>query len=278
MADRVNPIIVKKVVKGEEGHHGGAWKVAYADFVTAMMAFFLLMWLLNATTERQRKGLADFFEPTIPISKVSAGGQGMLHGDSVMVPETDAGTRREPASGNGPANAEAAEVTPSEAADRAAAEAAEQARLEALETEIRGIMADVPGLDAHFLVRVTPEGLVIELTDTGGEPLFASGSAQPEPLLRALLQMLVPVLEPVLNPIAIVGHTDARPLDRAGYTNWELSTDRANAARRLLLEAGLDIARVARVSGRAATEPLDGDPYAAPNRRIGITLLRLPPR
>ncbi|GMG83857.1 flagellar motor protein MotB [Paralimibaculum aggregatum] len=298
------PIIVKKVVKGGgDGHHGGAWKVAYADFVTAMMAFFLLMWLLNATTEKQRKGIADYFDPSIPLARISAGGNNVLDGDSVVARQRRSGSKPPQAEDVGPEtvlidrtlpdpspHARGGRATSGSAPhDPAGADAgagayeaayrAEEARLEQLAEEVRAaVSAAGGGFDAHFLVRMTPEGLVIEIADTGQAPLFASGSAAPAPKLAELMAVIVPVLGLTTNPIAIVGHTDASPFTGAGSDNWVLSTERANAARRLMLAAGLDEARLARVSGRAAREPLSEDPHAPENRRIALTLLRHVPR
>jgi chemotaxis protein MotB len=291
------PIVIKrrKAAAGPP-HHGGAWKIAYADFVTAMMAFFLLMWLLNATTEEQRKGLADYFNPSIPISRTSAGGAGMLEGEMLLDETKAAGsvpegvqprpTRRD----DGPplgkedaaAKAEAApEATAGGAADldpaaaaRQAAERAEQARLEAVERQIEAAMRERGELARHFFLHLTPEGLVIEIIDADDRPLFASASAEPAPVLPALIEVLVPVLEETTNDIAVVGHTDSVPYGSEGYSNWELSADRANAARRLLVRSGLPEARIARVTGKAAVEPLVADPTAPQNRRISITLLR----
>jgi len=295
-AGEARPIIVKKVVKGGDGgHHGGAWKVAYADFVTAMMAFFLLMWLLNATTEKQRKGLADYFDPSVPISPISAGGAGVMQGDSFLVPGDRPGTQDQglrpdtpmpQRDGLGEDRAEgdaAAPATdgrpdgPDPAALRAAqaAEAAEQARFERLAGEMRAALAEAgDGLGRHFMLHVTPEGLVIEIVDARDAPLFASGSASASPRLTALIGVVAPVLGRTANALKIVGHTDSRPFSGAGSDNWRLSADRANTARRLLGEAGLDPARIVEVAGRAATEPLVEDPEAAQNRRIALTLLR----
>lgn len=296
------PVIIKKVVKGGgDGHHGGAWKVAYADFVTAMMAFFLLMWLLNATTEKQRKGLADYFDPSIPLSRMSSGGNAMLNGDSVMVPERKAGSQATEigrgsgapestgdgtgmdGAGSNPDDEIAADDARTEIAKAeeamAAALAAEEAELEAIADGIRAAIATAGGTAGdHFLLRMTPEGLVIEIVDTGTEPLFGSGSARPSTELVRLIELIAPVLGVVTNGLAVVGHTDAAPFNRGGADNWTLSTDRANAARRLLRGAGLPEERIARVTGRAATEPLSDDPTSPENRRIALTLLRTLPR
>ena len=318
------PIIIKKIVKGGgDGHHGGAWKVAYADFVTAMMAFFLLMWLLNATSEDQRKGLADFFDPSIPISRASAGGAGMLGGEQPLVPPETAGTRDEgerpekkreqegedlgdreavpdveagefaPKGQPNPATAVPAEgedntigASPVPGEDGEASIAA-RAAAEAEEEALLGVAADLlseigaaggEGILEYFSMRLTPEGLVIEISDLTGEPLFQSGSTRPAPIMDTLLDILVPVLGTTRNDIAIAGHTDATPFtSRAGYSNWELSADRANIVRRLMTERGLGERRITRVSGRAATDPIDPDPFAPKNRRIALTILRSAP-
>jgi chemotaxis protein MotB len=262
---------VKKVTAG---HHGGAWKVAYADFVTAMMAFFLLMWLLNATSEEQRKGIADYFDPTLPISRTSAGGVGMLSGDSIFAEDRLAGTldqdsKRRPDNTRGTDTAPGG-TDPSEHGEAEVAEAA-------LEAELASAMQDpeTEGLSEHFHLRVTPEGLVIEIVDLSDTPLFEAGSARPGAVLRTLLGILVPLLSTTTNDIAIVGHTDARPFQPgATYTNWELSAERAGAARRLAIDLGLEARRVVRVSGVADTNPFDPDPASPRNRRIAVVLLR----
>ena len=130
------------------------------------------------------------------------------------------------------------------------------------------------GLLEHFTMRMTPEGLVIEIVDIQGEPLFKSGAAEPEPVLTELMEILVPVLQQARNDVAIAGHTDASTFSQQDYSNWELSSDRANAARRVMIGSGLNSDRIARVSGRAATSPIDPDPFASKNRRIAIILLR----
>ena len=278
------PLIVRRVVKRVEAHRGGAWKVAYADFVTAMMAIFLLMWLLNATSEDQREGIADYFEPTLPISLNSAGGAGLLSGDTIfsmgrLAGTEERGTKPRPGEQTVPApegTDPAAPIRGSEAdlAERTPTDAAEEENLYRKLQEALDEGSD-PTTREHFRLRVTPEGLVIEIVDLTNQPLFEAGSAQPGQLLDLLLGVLAPLLQPTLNPIAIVGHTDARPyLGRGPYSNWELSVDRANAARRLLQGHGLDPERIVRVSGVAATEPLERDPLSPLNRRIAIVLLR----
>ncbi len=298
------PIIIKrkKVVAGG-GHHGGAWKVAYADFVTAMMAFFLLMWLLNATTEDQRKGLADYFNPSIPISRISGGGDGALNGESVFSEDSAVsnsagssdefpksrvldedgemndydlygdmegrGVDNEYGAGDGfDAGAKADDGTEIGSLDARGLEDVQD------QIDAETVQALERGLAEHIHTRMTPDGLVIELVDADGDPLFNLGSSNPSQLLHDLLEVVGPVLATVSNDMAIVGHTDARPFSAgADYTNWELSTDRALAARRMLIASGITGKQIVQVTGKAATEPFSNDPFAPQNRRIAITLL-----
>ena len=298
-SDEIRPIIIKRKKIIAAGHHGGAWKVAYADFVTAMMAFFLLLWLLGATDEQQRKGLADYFNPTLAVNRTTGGGGGMLEGKSFKAEEPAAGTQPEGVQpmpthdDEGPTLGEqdaVPEIPPDaqpgefathggegEGEDAAQAAArAEQARLEEVGRQIAAAMnaADDGTLVRHFFLRITADGLVIEIIDADDQPLFASASAVPAPILPMLIDVLVPVLGETTNDIAVVGHTDAVPFGSADYSNWELSADRANAARRLLVGHGLPEGRITRVTGKAAVEPLVADPTAPQNRRISITLLR----
>jgi len=262
----LQPIIIikrKKVVKAD-GHHGGAWKVAYADFVTAMMAFFLLMWLLNATTEEQRKGLADYFNPTIPISRISGGGSDALNGSSIFTEETLArmgtGASHE-RSVESPATAEAGEEAKAIADDL-------QSLKESLSEESRA-------LSEHLMIKMSPDGIVLELVDSESTPLFPVGRSEPSDLLIELLDVVSKTFGTFENDIKIVGHTDSRRYrNDAIYDNWNLSADRANTARRLLLRSGIDRSRIREVSGKADTDPLIKDnPTAAQNRRISITIL-----
>jgi chemotaxis protein MotB len=266
----------KKVVGG--GHHGGAWKVAYADFVTAMMAFFLMMWLLNAVSEDTKKGLADYFDDRVPIARSSGGGQGAFRGDSLTAAQDLAH------SGKGAAvlTRGKASVDADKAADPRAAPDPEAAREEQALNKIESTIASLGGESAvadrllsHVRTRSTPEGLVIEITDSADAPLFAAGDATPTPMLRALVGVVANVAKLVTNDVAITGHTDATPFGAGDDGNWRLSADRAQSTRRLLTEQGLDPGRVSEVTGRAATRPLTpDDPTNPKNRRVEITLLR----
>jgi chemotaxis protein MotB len=281
MAGHGQPIIIKrkKIVQGG-GHHGGAWKVAYADFVTAMMAFFLLMWLLNATTEDQRKGLADYFNPSVPISRISGGGSAALSGSSVFaeqaMPRDGAGASsayaapslRDDRAKQGGEKSEARPLVESDPDDREA--------LESIDKEIndrRNALKETE-LAEHIQTRMTPDGLVVELIDQQGTPLFEVGSARPSKLLNELLEVVAPVIATADNRVQVIGHTDALAyVGDATYSNWELSSDRANIARRLLVENGMPREQIVSVIGKADTEPLSPDPYASQNRRIAILLV-----
>ncbi|OFW99605.1 MAG: hypothetical protein A3E78_00465 [Alphaproteobacteria bacterium RIFCSPHIGHO2_12_FULL_63_12] len=277
MAGREQPIIIKRkkiIVAG--GHHGGAWKVAYADFVTAMMAFFLLMWLLNATTEDQRKGLADYFNPSVPISRISGGGSAALDGSSVIA---DNDLIRD---GTGAAKTQTAPSLREDGVTEKIEETPEEKKsredLEALESEINQKRKALEGdeLANHIQTRMTPDGLLVELIDDNDTPLFELGSARPSALLGQLLEVVAPVLATAENKMEIFGHTDALAYQGDGsYSNWELSTDRANIARRLLVAHGLPADQISAVVGKASTQPSSPDPFAPQNRRIAV-LLRAP--
>ncbi|MBA4339191.1 MAG: chemotaxis protein MotB [Hyphomonas sp.] len=276
----VQPIIIrrKKVYKAD-GHHGGAWKVAYADFVTAMMAFFLLMWLLNATTEDQRKGLADYFNPSIPISRISGGGSDALNGDSIFTEETLArsgsGSSHERNIESPASNASMAEAASKQEAAAGTSEAETQAIAENLQSLKTALDEQSQQLSEHLMIKMSPEGIVLELVDSESTPLFPVGRSEPSDLLIELLGVVAESFGTFQNNIKIVGHTDNRRYrNDAIYDNWNLSADRANAARRLLLRRGIDPARVREVTGKADTDPLiKDDPAAAQNRRISITIL-----
>ena len=277
----VQPIIIrrKKVYKAD-GHHGGAWKVAYADFVTAMMAFFLLMWLLNATTEDQRKGLADYFNPSIPISRISGGGSDALNGDSIFTEETLArsgsGSSHERNIESPASNASMAEAeSEQEVAAAGMSEAETQAIAENLQSLKTALDEQSQQLSEHLMIKMSPDGIVLELVDSESTPLFPVGRSEPSDLLIELLGVVADSFGTFQNDIKIVGHTDNRRYrNDAIYDNWNLSADRANAARRLLLRSGIDPARVREVTGKADTDPLIKDnPSAAQNRRISITIL-----
>ncbi|MEO1361063.1 MAG: flagellar motor protein MotB, partial [Pseudomonadota bacterium] len=269
------PIIVKKITIEEGGgHHGGAWKVAYADFVTAMMAFFLLMWLLNATTEEQRKGIADYFNPTIPISRISGGGSDGLNGSSIFTEETYAkmgtGATRDATAGR-PSTAKTSGSDLQDTENPSGAGEAELAEQLAL-----AMQDEASALNDHIMVKMSPEGIVMELVDSEDVPLFQKGASEPTDLLITLVATVTTSFETFENSIKIVGHTDAHPFQGSGdFDNWDLSAARANVARRLLINEGFPAERIQEVSGRADTDLLvEDDPFGAQNRRISITLLK----
>ncbi len=300
-------IIIKRVKKGGHGgHHGGAWKVAYADFVTAMMAFFLLLWLLNATTEEQRKGISDYFAPN-SVSKNTSGSGGVLGGQTLT---RDGSMRRlgaavtlsmptppaeseetQPLDGESPGSGGAMDE-----AERAKAKLGEDADAEDLQRmrakresenfaeadkEIRQAIQDIPELKAisdSLIIDRTPEGMRIQIVDQDKMSMFALGSATPLDGTKRLLGEIAKVVNKLPNKIAVSGHTDSTPYSRSSsYTNWELSSDRAQAARRSLLEGGLDAARIDRVMGKADKDPLlPAEPASPRNRRLAIVLLSDP--
>ena len=267
------PIIIKKkkVIAGG-GHHGGAWKVAYADFVTAMMAFFMLMWLLNATTEKQRKGLADYFSPTIPVARVSGGGDGMFGGTSVFSEEILAqsgtgATQRKPAqsnSANGPVGGE------NGGAQEAMANL--QSALDEMMAAAAGESTLLRDAFKHVTTRLTDEGLVIELFDIEGAPLF--DGIDPQPVTRALAGMMGNIMETVANDLAIGGHVEAQPIVLADNPIWTRSTERAHVFRELMEEEGFDGNRVQRTTGFADRKPVAANPMATRNNRLELIILR----
>ena len=274
----VAPIIIKKKkVSGGDGHHGGAWKVAYADFVTAMMAFFLLMWLLNATTEQQRKGIADYFSPTIPINRISGGGDGDFGGESVFSEETL------PQNGTGATNQRPTESRQARGemgvnSDGNDGQTAEENRQFATIEEAlmgRGGESTVSQeTRRHIVTRVTDEGLVIELFDLEHSQLFETKSDVPTPVLTELAELLSSVSALVENSVAVEGHTRSEPVVLKENPVWDLSTARANRMRLLMQEAGLSPVRMRRVTGHADREPAMQNPMAIRNNRLEVILLR----
>lgn len=268
------PIVVKrkKIVAGG-GHHGGAWKVAYADFVTAMMAFFLLMWLLNATTEKQRKGIADYFNPTIPVNRISGGGDGLFGGDSILKQDSLA------LNGTGASSNSAFQTTrpQSDGGPLTPDDAAEQTALAEVEERLLGYTGESvisEQLRRHVVTRLSDEGLVIELFDTADAPLFTAETATPSPLLRDLISVVAEVAALATNRIAVNGHVRAYPAPLRRDPSWDLSTARAESARALLAATPLDPRRLHRVTGYADRRPASTDPTAPRNNRIEIVLLR----
>ena len=272
------PVIIKreKIVQGG-GHHGGAWKVAYADFVTAMMAFFMLMWLLNATTEKQRKGIADYFNPTIPVNRVSGGGDGAFGGDSTFTEQTLAQNGTGATAENPTEAAEARGESGTSEAEEAAAKSAEQqamAEVEQALTAKGGESMQMERLLRHVVTRVTDEGLVIEIFDIEQTPLFRAETAEPTEMTRDIAALLAEVLGMATNDVAVNGHVRSYPVTLREDPTWDLSTERAQVLRQLLEGKALPTARIARVTGHANRKPATADPTALRNNRLEIILLR----
>jgi len=268
------PVIIKrkKVIQGG-GHHGGAWKVAYADFVTAMMAFFMLMWLLNATTEKQRKGIADYFSPTIAVARISGGGDGMFQGDSNFSETTQANSGTG-ASQTKPTEADQARGETGMAEDGGAAETAALNQVEKALTAQGGESMTMERLLRHVVTKVTDEGLVIEIFDLPGSPLFSEDTAEPKGQTRKIAALLAEVLNLAENQIAVNGHVRRLPIMLKDNPSWELSSARAQAMRAMLEGYDLPAERMARVSGHADRKPATADPTALRNNRLEVILLR----
>lgn len=295
MAKPTQPIIIKKVKKAAHGHHGGAWKIAYADFVTAMMAFFLLMWLINMTTQEQKKGLADYFSPTAMSSSKSGSG-GMLSGTAL----DSSGNR---SAGARPDQERRASSQPRDAATTAAGQedgsrggsanpdatrptAGAQAQHSAMASLRQALqsMPEVAELSRNIVIEPAREGLNVSLVDQDGRSMFPEGSVQPWERTRVVLEALAPTLRRLPNRLSVTGHTAAvRPGSVPALDSWSLTAGRALAVREILSGAGVPNDRFTSVSGRADTEPAFPDnPYIPQNRRVTITLLSeeppLPPR
>jgi chemotaxis protein MotB len=269
------PIIVKKVTIVQGGHHGGAWKVAYADFVTAMMAFFLLLWLLGATEEKQRKGIADYFAPTlVKLRENSAGSNGLLGGSSIT--DVDNYPNRQGQTGRQTLTIPRDAAGGSQAAE--AAEAAEADRLRKLREKIEKKLAErrsLKNIARQVRVMRSPEGIRIDLMDDANFSMFELGTTILTRQARELLEVMADTLKDETAPLILRGHTDSLPW-RGGVTanNWSLSAGRAEATRQALVLGGLAQKRFARIEGVAETEPLIADNPADPrNRRISLLLL-----
>ena len=308
-------VVIRREDVVEGGHHGGAWKVAYADFVTAMMAFFLLMWLLNATTQEQKRGLADYFSPNNVLARTTSGFgapfggltpniDGSLASDRgavqmVMAPphpmidseeadgdvparasiqRREAGTALTPTAADRTVTETVPEKTTTEKDIQAEIDRRERAAFERAAEQIRAAVRNDPALAEiarQLVIDITPEGLRIQIIDEERRPMFPTGSALLHDRARALLAKVAPVLARLPEPVTIAGHTDSAPYKGGDRSNWDLSADRANATRRVLVEAGLPEERIRGVTGHADRDLLiKEDGMAAGNRRIAIVALR----
>lgn len=296
MADKDKPIIViKKIIKGGHGHHGGAWKVAYADFVTAMMAFFLLMWLLNATDEEVRRGISNYFSP-IGTTNSGEGSGGLFGGKTIQSDGALEDISSQPAVGPnfGLSEEKTTELddgefdskqksslinTKTEEELDAAIAAREEKLFQEAEDELRKAIAAIPDLQKlgeNLIIDVTPEGMRIHIVDRNKLSMFPNGSHVMYDHTYKLINLVEKAIRKLPNKLAIYGYTDAAPFKSDfEYSNWELSADRALASRRALIDSGIDPKRISKVVGKADTDPLfKQDPFSPQNRRISIVLLR----
>ena len=275
-AKKLQPIIIKRVKKGGHAVHGGAWKIAYADFVTAMMAFFLLMWLLGSTSEGDKKGIADYFQSPMKVALLNGGsGSGdsssLLKGGGQDLTRSGGQVKR--------GDVEAPRSTVNLQALRHEQRAAEAAKLQELSEHVESELknsAKLAQYASQLKLDMTRDGLRIQIVDELSRPMFDSGSALVKPYMRELLRAIGSVLVEVPNRLTLEGHTDAQPFSAgdAGYSNWELSADRANASRRELVAGGLTEERVLRVQGLASSQPFNRKEPADPqNRRISIIVM-----
>lgn len=268
--DTNQPIIIKRVKKIAAGHHGGAWKIAFADFAVAMMAFFLVMWLMSSATPEQKKAISGYFQDPIGFSQsaspyvIDLGGTPTPAPDRTLNPEVTE------------------EITPGEQPlDRNNEKALEEVELERLDVLLIELQRKINDSEEFKLYKdqivmdVSRDGLRIQITDTANRPMFDLGSARLQPYFEDILYLMADTVRAVPNKISVGGHTDAKPYsDRSGFGNWELSTGRANAARRALSAGGLDDDKIARVAGYASSVLFDrADPYSPSNRRIDILVL-----
>jgi len=273
--DSTRPIVIKrkKVVAG--GAHGGAWKIAYADFVTAMMAFFLLMWLLGSTAKGDLQGIAEFFQNPLKVSHEGGSGSGdatsVLQGGGKDLTRQSGQVKR--------GDVEAKKSTSFSKEAQAEYRRKEQERLESLKADIEKMIEQSPQLapfKKQMLLDITAEGLRIQIVDEQNRPMFDSSSAELKPYTRDILHQIGKALNGVPNRISLAGHTDAAQFagGEKGFSNWELSANRANASRRELVVGGMDDSKVIRVVGLASTVLFDkNDPLGSINRRISIVVL-----
>ncbi len=275
-AGKLQPIIIKRIKKGGHGgHHGGAWKIAYADFVTAMMAFFLLMWLLGSTAQGDLQGIAAYFQSPLKVAMAGGSGAGdsssILKGGGAMLTRTNGNVKNgEIAAPNRTINLQAL---------RAEMMAQDADRMREMEAKVGAAIQANPalaGMRSQLKMDITADGLRVQIVDDQGRPMFDAGSARVKDYMRELLRSMGKLLDGADSRVILSGHTDASPYSggERGYSNWELSADRANASRRELLAGGLREDRVVRVLGMGSSVLFDsGAPTSPLNRRISILVL-----
>jgi chemotaxis protein MotB len=273
--DSQRPIVIKRIKKYAAGAHGGAWKIAYADFVTAMMAFFLLMWLLGSTTKGQMEGIADYFKT--PLKIALAGGEGSGDASSVIKGGGEDLTRKAGQVMRG--ETETSKDSLSLEKSKADRERVEATKLKDMKSKVEKIIESNKTLNSfkkQFKIDITNEGLRIQIIDDQNRPMFDTGGAVMKPYTREILRAIGQTLNELPNKISLSGHTDAQRYvtGERGYSNWELSADRANASRRELVAGGLEEGKIMRVVGLADAVPFNKDSPTDPvNRRISIIVM-----
>ena len=287
--DKKRPIIIKKIKKISGGHHGGAWKVAYADFVTAMMAFFLLLWLLNVTTKEQLNGIADYFKPQ--TASISTSGAGGVMGGLTMTVDGAQTSDKSPQAMTDMHPSDVTQESEDIDVDKASQKKVSKDDFEKLKAkeeekqfqlamnEIKQAIQDDPSLKdlaRNLIVDMTPEGLRIQIVDQEGKSMFPLGSSKMYDETYNLISKVTQIINKMPQKISVRGHTDGVPYgDAATYDNWNLSADRANASRQAMVKSGLPSIRISNVAGKADTEHLfPKDPSSPQNRRISIILMR----
>lgn len=267
------PIVIKRIKKVAGGHHGGAWKIAYADFVTAMMAFFLLMWLLGSSTKAKLEGISEYFKT--PLKVALSGGSSVANTDSILVGGGEDFTRQEGQVLKGVVKEEKVD----EKTKKVLRERAERIRLEGLKKKIEQAIEANPSLkkfENQLLLDITTDGLRIQIVDEQNRPMFALGKAELQPYTKTILREIGKMLNDVPNKISLSGHTDAKPFPSGdkGFSNWELSADRANTSRRELVAGGMDTDKVLKVVGLSSAVLFDrNDAFNPINRRISIVVM-----
>ncbi len=268
--EKAKPVIIKKVKRNVHGHHGGSWKVAFADFATAMMAFFLLLWLIGNTSEDQKRAISGYFHDPSGFSDKGGSKPNVIgdKGQNASIIEFD---------NIQPETEEVEELTETDI--EKLAEEQETARLELLKLELESLVDNSDAFEQfkdQVIIDITPSGLRIQIVDKDKRPMFDSGSAEPKNYSRVILNNLAGVLKQVPNKLSVTGHTDATPyVEKENYGNWELSADRANSARRELLKGGILEDKIARVEGFSSSILFDAqNPYDPINRRIAIIVLK----
>lgn len=272
MADDLSqrPIVIKRIKKVAGGHHGGAWKIAYADFVTAMMAFFLLMWLLGSSTKSQLEGISEYFKT--PLKVAMTGGSSIGETSSILKGGGTDLTRQH-------GEVKKGEIKDDIQAKKIIKERIERIKLEGLKKKIEEAVENNPTLKKfanQLLLDITSDGLRIQIVDEQNRPMFALGKADLQPYTKTILREIGKMLNDVENKISLSGHTDGKPFPTGdkGYSNWELSADRANASRRELIIGGMDTNKVLQVIGLSSAVLFDkNEPLNPINRRISIVVM-----